>query len=267
MYGTYIGKNRVFLAPQWGGKFVASADDMSLVPDLMKDGVFDIALTNFILKNLGAGMNVVDIGANLGYITVLMGYKVEGIGKVTAYEASPKNFSFLEQNVKMNYLRHVDIHNLAIYSQESNITLYEPTIFMGSGSTKKEIVDSFKVNAPFDTLSAVEIPAVTIDSHLAQLANSRKIDFMKMDIEGGEYQAFLGMANLIENDKISVISFEMNSAALIDELEELKALMKYYKNNKGARFFSIDGEGNLNAGDLDHLFSLEHVDNLVISFV
>lgn len=264
MYGTYIGRNRMFLAPVWGGKLVASADDMSLVPDILKDGAFDIALTNFIFRHIGDGMNVVDIGANLGYMTVLMGYKVGATGKVTAYEASPKNFSFLEQNIKMNYLRHVDIYNLAVYSEESNIQLYEPTIFMGSGSTKKEIIDSFKVNAPFDTLNAVTIPAVTLDNHLA---NSRKIDFMKMDIEGGEYQAFLGMANLIENDKIAVISFEMNSAALTDELEALKEMMRHFKNKKDARFFTIDGEGNLNAGNIDTLFSLEHVDNLVISFV
>lgn len=264
MYGTYIGKGRMFLAPQWGGKLVASADDMSLVPDILKDGVFDIALTNFILRNFNAGMNVVDIGANLGYVTVLMGYKVGATGKVTAYEASPKNFAFLEQNVKMNYLRHVDIHNLAVYSEESNIKLYEPSMFMGSGSTKKDIVESFRVDAPFDILNEVIIPTVTIDSHLG---NSRKIDFMKMDIEGGEYQAFLGMLNLIEKDNISVISFEMNSAALGEELYALKEMMRYFKNSKDARFYSINGEGNLEAGDMENLFSQVHVDNLVISFV
>jgi hypothetical protein len=124
-------------------------------------------------------------------------------------------------------------------------------------------VDSFKVTAPFDTLTKIYVPTVTIDEHL----KGQKIDFMKMDIEGGEYQAFLGMEQTIKEKRLGAVSFEMNSAALGDELNATKELIKFYKDKYDVRTFVIDGEGNLIATDIDSIFAAEHVDNAVVSFV
>jgi FkbM family methyltransferase len=261
---TYIGNGRMLVAPAWGGKMVAPSDDLSLMPDLAIQGAFDIGLTNFIIANVQTGMTVVDVGANIGYITILLGHRVGSEGKAIAYECSPKNFEFLEENIKMNYIPQVGLYQLAVSDTTGDIiSFYEPTRFRGSGSTKSEIVDAFKVLAPFDELKKIEVSTVSLDYHLK---DTGFIHFMKIDIEGGEYKAFLGMKELIENNKVGMVAFEMNSSALMDELEPMLNLMKEYRD-KGARFFIINLEGILIEQELEHLFSQVHVDNIVVKFV
>ncbi|MNT73096.1 hypothetical protein D3C71_1407680 [compost metagenome] len=87
-----------------------------------------------------------------------------------------------------------------------------------------------------------------------------------MDIEGGEYQAFLGMENTINEGRVGLIAYELNSGILGDEMKALKELMSFYQDRKGATFFTINSEGELNPDHLDNLFSQEHVDNVVIQF-
>ncbi|RPK20033.1 FkbM family methyltransferase [Paenibacillus xylanexedens] len=261
MHGTYVGDGRVLISPIWRGKLYAPSDDISLTPDLLIDGCFDIAFTNFVMKAIDKSMVTVDIGANIGYTTVLLGKYSK---KTYGYEAGEKNFRFLMQNIHMNYLGNTEIYNKAVSSEEGKITFYEPERFRGSGGTNPTMAKSFLTLAPFDNLASYSVDTVSIDEHLA---HEEVIDFIKMDIEGGEYQAFLGMANKIEQGKIKAISYELNPSCLGDDFEPLKELMKFYQDKKGSRFFTMDGEGQVHQDTIDNLFSREHVDQLLVSFV
>lgn len=262
MHGAYVGNGRVLISPsEWRGKLYAPAEDMSLTPDLMIDGCFDEAFTRFALKSLDKSMTVVDIGANIGYMTVLLGKLA---GKVYAYEAGKNNFEFLEQNVSMNYLRNTEIFNLAVTEGSGSMAFYEPTRFRGSGGgMAEEDREAFYESAAFDLLREQRVNTVCIDEHLAHVDY---IDLIKMDIEGGEYLAFVGMQNKIQQGKIGMISYELNPSCLGMRLPLLKAMMKLYEES-GAKFFTIDGSGSLIPDTLDNLFQREHVDQLVVSFI
>ena len=264
MRGTYIGNGKMLISPIWGGKMVAPSDDLSLMPDLVIDGACDIALTNFILRHIKEGSTVIDVGSNIGYTTILLGRRVGKNGKVFAYEASPKNYDFTVENVKMNYLPHVDLFQLAVYKREAVLPFLEPSRFRGGGSLKiEEAQRSLSINAPFDAFEIIEVKAVSLDDHLK---NVGKINFIKLDIEGGEYNALLGMESLIKRRQVDVISFELNAGALGDELVPLREMLKSYEACYGVSFYTLDAEGNTVTQELEELFNIPHIDNVLVSF-
>ena len=117
---------------------VAPSNDLSVMPDLVIDGAFDIALTNFILRHIKEGSTVIDVGSHIGYTTILLGRRVGNNGKVFAYEASPRNYDCAVENVRMNYLPHVQLFQLAVYKKEAALPFLDPSRFRGGGSLKIE---------------------------------------------------------------------------------------------------------------------------------
>jgi FkbM family methyltransferase len=264
MRGTYIGNGKVLISPIWGGKMLAPSDDLSIMPDLVIDGAFDIALTNFMLSHIREGSTVIDVGTHIGYTTILLGRRVGKDGKVLAYEASPKNYEFTLANVKMNYLAHVDLFQLAVYKKEAVLPFLEPSRFRGGGSLKiEEAQRSLSINAPFDAFEIIEVKAVSLDDHLQ---NVGKINFIKLDIEGGEYNALLGMESLIKRRQVDVISFELNAGCLGDELVPLRDVLKSYEASYGVSLYTISAEGNTVREKLEVLFKIPHIDNVLVCF-
>jgi FkbM family methyltransferase len=264
MRGTYIGHGKMLISPIWGGKMVVPSDDLSVMPDLVINGAFDISLTQYMLRHIKEGSTVVDVGANIGYTTILLGRRVGKHGKVLAFEASPTNYDFAVENVKLNYLSHVDLFQLAVYKEAAVLPFLEPSRFRGGGSLKiKETQESLAINAPFDAFNIIEVNAVSLDE---QLRDVGKIDFIKIDIEGGEYNAFLGMEGLLKNRKVDVVSFELNAGALGDELLPLRELLKSYATSHGVSFYIINAEGDPVIEDLEELFEIPHVDSILACF-
>jgi len=74
VHGIYIGNNKMLVAPKWGGKLVVPSDDLSITRGLILSGTFELLLTQFFINNVKFGNTVFDIGANIGYFTVLLGY-------------------------------------------------------------------------------------------------------------------------------------------------------------------------------------------------
>src|SRR5690606_35789053 len=65
-------------------------------------------------KTLRSGMRALDLGANIGYYTVMMSKLVGERGRVYAVEPHPENFALLEQNIRLNRLTNVEAEQVAI---------------------------------------------------------------------------------------------------------------------------------------------------------
>jgi hypothetical protein len=98
---TYVGNDRLLVSTNWGGKLVMSASDLSLTPEVVHDGNYDEPFTRFLMRTLGPGDVVFDIGANVGLFTLLMGRLVGPAGRVVAYEAAPDNLALLRDTIAM----------------------------------------------------------------------------------------------------------------------------------------------------------------------
>jgi FkbM family methyltransferase len=133
----------------------------------------------------------IDLGANVGIFTKVL---AEHSKHVYAFEPEPYNFSQLKENMKS--YNNVTLYNMAA----SNIT--------GSDAILHKSVINNGMHRLYESKlcwgEKVRVKTVRLDD-LPELQNV-KINFIKMDIEGFEYFALLGMTNIIKRDKPVIIS-------------------------------------------------------------
>lgn len=147
------------------------------------------------------GMTVLEIGANIGFFTLLFSRLSGKAGKVIAFEPDPGNFRLLEKNIKANDRGNVLCVRKAVSDKTGPERLFRSEEHHGDHRT----FDSA------DGRESVEIEAVAIDGFLPA---GSSVDFIKMDIQGAEYSALLGMEGTIRNSARLVMLCEFSPALI-----------------------------------------------------
>lgn len=128
-------------------------------------------------KSIGLEDTVVDIGAHIGCFSLLAAKKSLK-GKVIAYEPSPENYNILLKHKKLNRLKNLYIHNKAVSSKNGKLNLFLPPNNHGG--------NSFFADSPKSTtVNTISLTQVFQDNRL------NKIDFLKIDAEGAEYEILM----------------------------------------------------------------------------
>lgn len=117
---------------------------------------------------------IVDIGANIGCFSLLASNRAK-FGKVYSYEPGTENFLYLKRNLKLN-----NIANCFAYQNCISSTSGKKKLFLEPGGN-----NSLYQNKKNDF--SIEVEGMTLQDIIFQ-NNIEKIDFLKMDIEGGEYE-------------------------------------------------------------------------------
>ncbi|HEX7724159.1 MAG TPA: FkbM family methyltransferase [Candidatus Paceibacterota bacterium] len=152
-------------------------------------GNFEEFETDTFRSILRPGMNVVDIGANIGYYTVVAASRVGPTGNVFSYEPDTDNAAFLNESIKRNSFMNVSVFKTALSNEKGTRQLF-------SGGDNKGLF-SFADNR--GTSKSVSIITDTLDNSLAALGWPR-IDVIKMDIEGAEPLALQGMKETLKRN-------------------------------------------------------------------
>jgi FkbM family methyltransferase len=259
--GIYIGNNKILVQTKVGFRMLTHADDLSLTPNLVFNGVFEVPLTKYLISAVKQENIVFDLGANIGYFTLLSGIIVGKRGKVVSYEANKKNYNLLKENIAYNVMGdRIQLYNKAIYSEKKQLKFYSSNKWTGNGSLVPHSEEYFN-RFSTDEILEEKIEAEPLEVHLD---NFPFINFIKMDIEGGEYHGFLGMKNLLENKKIGEIIFELNYLRMKETWGVCKSLLENYRNDYNLTFYIIDKDGKLINTNLDDLFNQEFVESVVI---
>jgi FkbM family methyltransferase len=148
-------------------------------------------LTRYLTKN----DNFLDIGANIGYFTLIASRLIGKGGTVYAFEPTPSTLEKLKANISMNGLANVRVFDKAISNRIGTATFKTPVgVDINSGrSSFRDIEEEY---------ASLEVEMITLDSILPEL---KKIKVLKMDIEGAEGLAMEGMVNLLERDRPLII--------------------------------------------------------------
>jgi FkbM family methyltransferase len=165
---------------KWGNEMLLSPY-YSIDRKIISAGHYDNALNNLIENIIKPGSICMDIGANIGHITLHIARKVAPSGLVFAFEPAPNIFYKLQQNIQRNNLEGLIIANqLALSNNNSTTLLAYPNDFaenQGLGSIvniNNELVKKKLI-----------IHTKTIDSFV-QENSIKKLDFLKIDIQGAE---------------------------------------------------------------------------------
>jgi FkbM family methyltransferase len=172
-----------------------------------------------------------DVGANLGHMTNIA---VSSSANVSAYAFEPieKIFSRLICNVPKS----VNTYLMAVDRQEGSRQFYEwgdEECINGAGAFyyRDVLLPHFK--GVYQTL---EVPTVSIDAFWKG-NNLDYIDYLKIDVEGGEEDVIMGAIDMIERNKIGVVHFEYGSTFLLSNIT-LKGLYGFFLN-RGYVFYRI----------------------------
>jgi FkbM family methyltransferase len=158
-------------------------------------GTYEPDLQQAITEFVKPGMVAYDIGANIGYITLLLAQAVSESGQVVSFEPLPDNVERLLANLALNNLEaRVQVEAVAVVDRSCRVEfLVGPSGGMGKarGSTGRQNIQYSKT---------LEIPGLSLDEFVYQLGHPEP-QIIKMDIEGGEVLALPGMARLLNEAK------------------------------------------------------------------
>lgn len=109
----------------FGYKIYLNPDDLTPVStSIGTSGLLDLPLTCLLRKVVKPGMTVVDVGANIGYYTLLTSQLVGKEGKIIAFEPETLNFALLERSVRENMRESISLHRVALSDRKGVVKLY-----------------------------------------------------------------------------------------------------------------------------------------------
>lgn len=175
--------------------------------------------TELVQREIKKGDVVLDIGANIGYYTLIFAQLVGDEVKVFAFEPDPENFVILSMNVKINGYQNVILEQTAVSNRTGKVGLYQ----LEGQKANGRIYDSH------DGRKSIEVEAVRLDDYFNTYDG--KIDFVKTDTEGAEGGVLLGMSGLLGNNKHVKIISEFWPIGLkrfgIEPFEYLNLVLQY----------------------------------------
>jgi FkbM family methyltransferase len=205
---AYVGDGHAWVRTTWGGKLLVETTDLLLAPWLMLDGLWEPLVTHVVWENLAPGGVFVDVGANIGYYTILAGKAVGGAGQVYAFEAHPRIYDLLSTTVGVNWMRSfITTEHLAVYEDTRKLDFFMHERFAGNSSLAQADEASAAV-------SKVQVDTVSLDEYFA--GNPARIDLIKVDVEGGELYVFRGMRKLLEATPDVVVVCEWSQADIAE---------------------------------------------------
>lgn len=211
-------------------------DDVKMLVDfndgidksIFNHGFYDEGLTNYILKNIKKEYVCVDVGSNIGWISCLLGVKAK---KVYSFECNPIVFNRLVCNVYLNNLSDKVVcysNGVGDYTGEQNFVSYKHSGHGHLGSTVR-YADSFT--------GVFKVDVLRLDDCLEDI---KSLDFLKVDVEGFEFDVIKGAKNLIKK-YCPVIVFEYNDCKCCLDLLGDFGYTFFLLGNSGD-LIDVDGE-------------------------
>ena len=224
----FFSRNKSVVVDVNGSKMWLNIGDKGICRQLFLYGKREPICTDYLMNSgvLKEGDVVLDIGANIGYYVLIESKLVGDLGKVYAIEPVSSNIKALKRNIKLNNRENVEIFRLAVSDKDGKSRVY--------------VSDSCNLSAMERSLVAgniigvEEVDVVTVDSFLK---DKNIPDFIRMDVEGYEYNIVRGMTKTLqENTKILM---ELHPLKLSKEqLEEMFEILK--ANNFKVKFAVYD---------------------------
>jgi FkbM family methyltransferase len=151
-------------------------------------GIYEPAIVDWLCRNLKPGMTMLDIGANVGYYTVLAARLVGKQGRILAVEGDPEVAEIAKRNLLLNGLENVQVVS-GVATTACGVAKFGRSSVSGWGGLHYDRATEW-----------IEVPAYTVDSLASRLGLAR-VDVVKIDAEGAEAEVLAGMGQLIRSQQ------------------------------------------------------------------
>lgn len=173
-----------------------------------KGRIHEESVTDLIVSNLKSCKCFVDVGAHLGYYTLLVS-KLMPEGIIYAFEMDKVSYDLLEKNLKLNGCKNVFSYNAAVTDLEGMVS------YAGDANSPNPALSLNVNNEKVTTKQMKAVQGVTLDKFF----HDKKIipDVIKIDVEGAELKVLSGMQNLLDK----------NNIRLFVEIHPMRLLSRY----------------------------------------
>jgi len=163
-------------------------------------GVSEPDLFDFYSTYLKPGMTVMDVGANIGLHTLYMAKRILPAGRIYSFEPSKKIFSRLRRHVESSNLANISCYACALGPKRGETFFHE---------VESDTSRSFLCDSPSgERVQVRTLDDITAENHL------KRIDFVKLDVEGFELGVLQGSQQLLEHGRVDVFQVEVDRNSL-----------------------------------------------------
>ena len=224
----------------------------------LEQGVpYEGELFALMLKKLKRGDTFLDIGAHVGFFSMIAAKLVGDDGEVYSFEMNPDNYSMLAMNTSLNNFRNIRPHNWAVSNDSGPVQFWVNQDNDGGHSLWDCGRHNFNEKSRLSPKKMVSY-SIALDHY----DSFDKVHFIKMDVEGAEVLALNGMIDLLKKN-LPIVALEINNFGLAQmghSYQDIRALM----NKIGYRCWLIEG-GDPREIPMDEEPKFEHVYNLCFS--
>ncbi len=186
-----------------GFKLVVHQHDTIISESIRQRRIWAEAETRIFRELITPGMVVIDVGANIGYFSLLASTLVGADGRVHAFEPDPVNCGLLRKNVRMNRASNIKVIEAALSNSDAPVPLFlnsdnkgDHRIWETSGESRKKIT----------------VNATTLDRYLRETKTVPT--FIKIDVQGAEGQVLDGMKEILSKTTPTYLILEFWPEAL-----------------------------------------------------
>ena len=225
----------------WGLKLRVPTADRWLALRLHQLRLMGVDDAKFLRAHVRPGMHVVDIGANQGLYSLLLARLTGEHGSVAAFEPDDLLYRALERNVALNGAANVQTRHAALGSAAGTMVLHRSLLNSGDNRLSASAGEA-------GLREGVTIRVERLDQALA----GRRVDFIKMDVQGWEMEVFRGMQGLLDDPQNAAMTvyFEFWPRGLRDAGSEAMAPVDFLTGNGFAIYHPRRGELGSEVKDL-----------------
>ena len=173
-----------------------------------------------LLRHIVPGGVYIDVGANVGFYSLHIAKKIQGNGKIYSFEADPILHKRLDANCSLNrFGRTIKTYNLAITNCEKIVPFY----VHGEGASGQGSL----IHHPALTGKVVEVRGMTLDRFLKE-ERLEKVSFIKIDIEGGEFELLNGAKRALTEQRFEKIYIEFNGTLQLQRGKTFKDFLQLF---------------------------------------
>lgn len=209
-----------------GVKFDYYENDLMCYYSINNNAEWEPHITNFVkkIKTIYGIQNIIDVGANLGYHSILFSKEVSG--KIFAFEPQIQNYGLLKKNIEQNNITNIVTYNLGCGDENCDIKM--PII--------EDNVNWVNMGDFTPNWSIPEKYSETKSILLDEMNFNEKIDLIKIDVQGWEKKVLMGSINIMQTYKpILIVEFEwfqLSKAGVT-----CQELFDYIRNNQYYIFY------------------------------
>lgn len=201
-----------------------------------------------MLESLRDGDVALDLGAFIGYYTILFANKVGSKGKVFAFEAAPNNFAVLSKNVKEYNKKqrfpckaythpHLEIYDSNIHIEQCAVTNEHHSSINVFECESNSGMDRIYPSRYCNSQKNKSVRTIKLDKYFS---SNVKIDLIKMDLEGSELGALEGMTELLHQNKKNIKIFLEFCPTSIEEYGRQPKEVFEYLYSQGLNIYHLD---------------------------